>query len=130
MAALYVALIAATIAGVALLIEDGGREHAQPAIAGGYDLRQPNPCFGAVTAAIAGAPLPSTAPAQPPVAPASFDVQQSGEFVTLSNAAGSLGGQLRLYPAGRGHSPRLAGTVDCVGGGSQSFEGKVLTGPQ
>jgi Kef-type K+ transport system membrane component KefB len=130
MVALYVALIAVTVAGVVLLIEAGARGQAEPSIAGGYDLRQPNSCFGTAASTAGGAPLPSTAPAQPPLAPASFDVQQSGEFVTLSNPAGSLGGQLRLHSAARGRSLRLTGIVDCVGGGRQRFQGKVLIGPR
>jgi Kef-type K+ transport system membrane component KefB len=130
MVALYLALIAVTIVGVVLLIDRGAREHAQPAIAGGYDLTHPNPCFGAAQASPALSPLPSTAPAQPPLPAASFDVQQSGEFVSLSNAAGSLGGDLRLRTAPRGQPPRLGGTVDCVGGGSQTFTGLVRSGPR
>ena len=66
MVTLYVALVAATIGGLTALIERGAHQHAQPAIAGGYDLRQPNPCFGAPVAIPAGAALPRTAPAQPP----------------------------------------------------------------
>jgi Kef-type K+ transport system membrane component KefB/nucleotide-binding universal stress UspA family protein len=100
--------MAATIAGVVLLIERGAREHAQPVIAGGYDLRQLDQCFG------------STA----------FDLQQSGQFVSLTNAAGSLGGRLRLHAAPRGKPPRLDGTVDCVDGRSQRFLGFAMTGPR
>ena len=130
MVALYVALIAVTIAGVTAAIEHGADQHAQPEIAGGYDLRQPNPCFGAPAAIPAGAPLPSTAPAQPPVGPESFDLQQSGEFVSVSNAAGSLSGQLRLHAQADRQTARLTGTVGCVGGASRSLVATVRTGAQ
>jgi hypothetical protein len=103
MVALYVALIAATVAGVVALIDRGAREHAQPGIAGGYSLSGFDRCIG---------------PA------GTFDVQQSGEFVALSNAAGTLGGQLRFRGAA------LTGTVDCVGSGSLRFDGVVRAGPR
>ncbi len=130
MVALFLALIAATIAGVVVLIERGARERTSPAIAGGYDLSRPSSCFGAPPAIPLGAPLPGTAPAQRPFAPGSFDLQQSGQFVTISNAAGTLGGKLRLHPAGAGRRPRLTGTVDCVNGPSEPFAGTVRIGPQ
>jgi Kef-type K+ transport system membrane component KefB len=125
---LYVLLIVATVIGAVLLIDRGQREHAQPSIAGGYDLSQPNPCFGAPAATPQGAPLPSSAPAQPPVPGASFDIQQSGEFLSLSNPAGSLGGKLRLHPAGKGQPLRMTGTIDCVSGGSKQFAGAASPG--
>jgi len=130
MVALYVALIAGTIAGVTLLIVHGAHEHAQPGIAGGYDLRRANACFGSPPTLPAGSPLPRTAPPQPPGAAGSFDVEQSGEFVSLSNPTGSLGGQLRLESEARGRPHGLSGTVDCVDGRSQMFAGHVLTGSQ
>ena len=45
MVALYIALLVATVAGVALLIVAGDHEHALPAIAGGYDLRAADACW-------------------------------------------------------------------------------------
>jgi hypothetical protein len=126
--ALYVLLIAVTVVGAVLLIDRGAREHAQPSIAGGYDLSRANACFGGAAAAPSGAPLPSTAPAQPSTPGSSFDVVQSGEFVSLSNPAGSLGGNLRLHPAKAGQAPRLTGTIDCVGGSSRQFDGVVRLG--
>jgi Kef-type K+ transport system membrane component KefB len=126
--ALYVLLIAVTVVGAVLLIDRGARGHAQPSIAGGYDLSRANACFGGAAAAPSGAPLPSTAPAQPSTPGSSFDVVQSGEFVSLSNPAGSLGGNLRLHPAKAGQAPRLTGTIDCVGGSSRQFDGVVRLG--
>jgi Kef-type K+ transport system membrane component KefB len=130
MVALYVVLVAATIGGVTALIERGAHQHAQPEIAGGYDLRQPNHCFGPLGAILAGAALPRTAPAQPPAVAESFDVQQSGQFVSLSNAAGSLGGQVRLHAVAGGREARLTGTVDCVGGAGRRLAAVVRTGAQ
>jgi Kef-type K+ transport system membrane component KefB len=124
-----VGLIVVTVVGALLLINRGQREVAQPPIAGGYDLSKPNSCFGAPSAGPQGAPLPSTAPAQPPVPGAAFDLQQSGQFVSISNPAGSLGGSLRLHPAPKGVAPRLTGSVSCVGGGSQHFSGIAHPGP-
>jgi len=130
MVTLYAALIAATIAGVVILIEHGTREHPPPAIAGGYDVLKLTRCLGTPAPHPPGPPLPSTAPGQPPVPAASFDVQQSGEFVSITNAAGSLGGDLRLQGGSAGPVHRLAGTFNCVGGGSEHFVGTVRTGPQ
>jgi Kef-type K+ transport system membrane component KefB len=127
---MYAALMAATVAGAVLLIHRGQREHPQASIAGGYDLAQADKCFGAPAKPPPGAPLPPTAPAQPPPAGASFDVLQSGQFVNLTNAAGSLGGKLRLRPSANGRPPTLRGTVDCVGGGQEAFAGVATAGPQ
>jgi Kef-type K+ transport system membrane component KefB len=126
MVVLYLALIVATIAAVVLLIEHGAHGHAQPSIAGGYVLLQPNPCFGTPP----GLPHEALLPGAGQAPAAWFDVQQSGEFVSLSNAAGTLGGQLRLHRDPHGRPPRLEGTVTCVGGGSRRFVGTATAGPQ
>lgn len=50
--------------------------------------------------------------------------------MTLSNPPESLGGRLRLRPAGGCRPEALTRTVDCVGGQSRPFEGRVSAGPQ
>src|SRR6202011_3498175 len=86
-------------------------------------LSRANACFGGAPAAPRGGPLPGTAPAAPPGPRAAFDLQQACEFISLSNPAGSLHGQLRLHPAKPGQALRLTGTIDCVAGPSRQFAG-------
>jgi Kef-type K+ transport system membrane component KefB len=114
----YVVLAAVAAAVVAIVVAKGGKEHAQPPIAGEYIAAAPTPCLGPVPPRPGGAPLPSTAPAQPVATGPLFNVNQSGQFVNLTNNQGSLTGQLRLQQrtlAGGAH--RLTGTVNCVSGG-------------
>lgn len=125
----YVLLIAAVVGAAVLLIAKGDHEHALPSIAGGYGLTAASGCFGAQPVTAAGAPLPSTAPAQPPVIGGSFQLQQSGEFVNLSSSSNSLGGKLQLHAATTGHAMRLTGTIDCAGGNSEHFAGSVRAHP-
>ncbi len=116
--AFYVVIAAITVGVVVYVAHQGGKEKAQPVIAGGYDASAPNPCLGAKPTPIGGAPLPATAPAQPAPAGPSFILQQSGQFVNLTNNQGTLSGQLRLHPSAlAGGAHRLTGTVDCVSGG-------------
>jgi hypothetical protein len=82
----YVILIAVTAAVVIGVIVAGSSKHAQPMIAGGYDVSSGAACLGAKA-----------------------DVIQSGQFVSLSNTQGTLSGEL-TYKHGR-----LTGTVDCIG---------------
>jgi Kef-type K+ transport system membrane component KefB len=117
---LYVVLVAVAAAVVAIVIAKGGKEHAQPPIAGEYIAAAATPCLGPVPAPPGGAPLPATAPAQPVATGPLFNVNQSGQFVNVTNNQGTLTGQLRLQARtlpGGGH--RLTGTVDCVAGGKQ-----------
>jgi Kef-type K+ transport system membrane component KefB len=127
--AFYVLVAVATAAVAIYVIDRGSGEHAQPSIAGGYDVQGPNPCLGPVPVAPAGAPLPATAPAQPVASGPQFDVQQSGQFVNLSNLRQTLGGKLRLHPgtlAGGGH--RLTGSVSCVNGRSLQMDAVAVPG--
>jgi Kef-type K+ transport system membrane component KefB len=125
----YVLFLAVVVAAALLLIARGDREHALPSIAGGYGLSAPNRCFGAPPAPAPGAPLPSTAPAQPPLIGGSFLLQQSGEFVDLSSTTGSVGGNLQLHAATKDQRLRLTGTIDCVSGRSEQFTATVRPGP-
>ena len=127
---IFYVLLAAAVAAVAIVVIDAGEDkHAQPSIAGGYDLAGPNPCLGTPPAPAKGKALPKTAPAQPPVAGPSFDVKQSGQFVNLSNTQNTLGGKLRLDEKARPDgSRRLSGDISCVNGKTLDFEGTATPG--
>ncbi len=123
-------IMAVTAAAVVILVINQGRtEHAQPVIAGGYDASAPNACIGKVPPPAKGLPLPSTAPAQAAVTGPSFSVQQSGQYVDLTNNPRTLGGQLRLHtrvlPGG---GRRLTGTVNCVTGKSLKLDAVAVAG--
>ncbi|MEA2479132.1 MAG: hypothetical protein QOJ07_1054, partial [Thermoleophilaceae bacterium] len=125
----YVVLAAITAAVAIIVIGKGQDEHGLTSIAGGYDATAPNACLGSPPAKPKGAPLPATAPAQAKVGGPSFDVKQSGQFVNLSNTQKTLSAKLRLDSkklAGGTH--RLHGSVSCVNGKSQSFEGTATPG--
>jgi Kef-type K+ transport system membrane component KefB len=126
----YVVLAALTAVVVAIVLASGEDKKAQPSIAGGYDATAPNACFGEPPPAASGKPLPKTAPAAPPVAGPSFDVQQSGEFVNISNVQGNLSGRLRVEGGEGAEGPRkLSGDVNCVGGKKTAeFEGTAVPG--
>src|SRR5215218_6422868 len=131
LAVYYGVLLAAVAAVAALVVSIGDDEEAQPSIAGGYDLSEPNPCFGEPPAPPSGAPLPPTAPPQPEVAGPSFDVRQSGQFVNLTNTQGTLGGELRLEEEARPDGSReLRGEVQCVNGKTLGFEGFATAGEE
>src|SRR4029077_13515884 len=86
----------------------------------GYVATAPNACLGPVPKPPPGAPLPSTAPAQPKISGPSFNIVQSGQYVDITNNQSTLSGQLRLSPVALpGQGRRLTGTVDCVKGGKQ-----------
>ena len=96
----FYAVLAVMVASVsAVVIGAGQSRHAQPAIGGGYDLERPDACLGA-----------------------KFDVKQSGRFVNLDNADGSLGGRLEV------HDGRLTGDVDCVAGGDAELAATAAGG--
>jgi len=124
----YVVLAAVTAAVATVVISAGHDRHAQPSIAGGYDAAAANDCLGAPPAPVKGAPLPSTAPGQPPASGPSFDVKQSGQFVNVTNTQGTLGGQLRLKKGPKDQPHVLTGTIDCVGGKSLKFAGTATPG--
>ena len=69
-----------------VVIDQGSSEKAQPAIAGGYCSRAAGPCLGPVPKPVGGAPLPPTAPTQLAPPGPSFNVNQSGQFVNLTNS--------------------------------------------
>ena len=93
--AFYAVLAAATTITAIAVFSAGTDEHGQPSVAGGYDLTAPNSCFGGPPKH-ARVEFPRTAPAQAQVAGASFDLEQSGRFVNLSNAQDTLNGKLKL----------------------------------
>jgi Kef-type K+ transport system membrane component KefB len=128
--ALFYAFLAAAVAAVALVVvKEGEDEKAQPSIAGGYDLAAPNGCIGPPPAPTKGQPLPPTAPPQPLVRGPLFDVEQSGQFVNLSNTQDTLGGKLRLKEEPRPDGSRvLSGDVDCVNGRQLHFQGAATPG--
>src|SRR5438094_496899 len=110
--AFYIVLTVATVTVAAVVVSAGRDEHAQPSIAGGYDLDAPNPCFGVLAPPPAGPPLPNTAPKQPPKGGPAFDVLQSGRFVNFTNAERNLHGKLELGEKEQiGGSHRLSGDV-------------------
>ncbi|MEA2266860.1 MAG: hypothetical protein QOE27_2443, partial [Solirubrobacteraceae bacterium] len=127
---IFYALLALLTAAVTIyVVNRGSSEKAQPSIAGGYDTLGPNPCIGPTPVPPASAPLPSTAPAQPVASGPQFDVQQSGQFVNVSNLQRTLSGKLRLHP---GTLPsgahRLTGSISCVKGGSANLTALATPG--
>jgi Kef-type K+ transport system membrane component KefB len=128
MALYYVALAVITAVVAVIVISAGKDEKAQKTIAGGYDAAGPVACLGAPPPKPTGAPLPPSAPTQPPVPGPSFDVKQSGEFVNFSNTQNTLGAKLRLE-GGKGNAPRkLSGAVSCVNGKTAKFTGTATPG--
>jgi Kef-type K+ transport system membrane component KefB len=79
-------VLTAAVIAVVLVVGSSGR-HAQPAIAGGYDVAAGSSCLGA-----------------------QIEIAQSGQFVQLSNTASTVSGAVRL------RSGRLTGTVTCADG--------------
>jgi Kef-type K+ transport system membrane component KefB len=94
--AFYAVLALLTAACVTVVIVVGSDESAQPEIAGGYHVEAGAGCLGA-----------------------DFDVKQSGQFVSLDNAQGDLGGALRFKDG------ELTGQVECVDGRSARIEARV-----
>jgi Kef-type K+ transport system membrane component KefB/nucleotide-binding universal stress UspA family protein len=128
--AFYVVLAIATAAVTAVVISIGKDESALPSFAGGYDAEASNACLGATPSPSKGRPLPKTAPTQPAVPGPSFDVKQSGRFVNLSNAAGTLGAKLELDETARPDgSYHLSGDVDCVNGKKLAIDAVAVSGP-
>jgi Kef-type K+ transport system membrane component KefB len=125
----YTVLAALSVVVVLVVIDKGGSEKALPTIAGGYVASAPSSCLGPAPAPVGGAPLPATAPTQlPPPGPA-FSVNQSGQFVSLTNSQRTLGGQLRLKPgATPAGAHRITGTVNCISGKQQTLNALVTPG--
>jgi K+:H+ antiporter len=80
----YTALGLVTAAVVVFVLVTGATKHAQPPIAGGYDVSAGSACLGP-----------------------KIELAQSGRFVTLSNAKSTVSGALKFL---NGH---LSGTVHC-----------------
>ena len=95
----YAVLAVATAVVAAIVIAAGQDRKAQPPIAGGYDVAGQNACLGP-----------------------QFDVKQSGQFVNLDNAKGTIGGKLRFDKG------KLTGDVDCLEGGKQALDATVADG--
>ncbi len=95
---LYLILGAVAVVVVVVVVNAGANEKAQPVIAGGYTASAPNACLGPLPPRAGGAPLPVTAPAQPRVTGPSFNLLQSGQFVNITNNAGTLSGSCALRP--------------------------------
>ena len=71
--AIYV-VMAIAVAIVAPIVFKAGQDLTpEHSVAGGYDLERPDRCLGP-----------------------NFDIRQSGEFANIENAAGSLGGAIRV----------------------------------
>ncbi len=114
---------------VIVVVDRGNKLTPQPIIAGGYDTQGLNPCIGPVPPPPAGLPLPPTAPGQPKAAGPSFNIVQSGEFVNINNAAGTLSGKLRLQEktlANGGH--QILGNVNCVTGHTVPLNAVAVAG--
>jgi Kef-type K+ transport system membrane component KefB len=117
------------VAVVIFVVDKGGSEKAQPAIAGGYTASTPSPCIGPVPKPVGGTPLPATAPAQAAATGPSFNVLQSGQFVNFTNNQGTLGGKLRLNDKTLpGNAHRLTGNVGCVDGRSLNLNAIAVPG--
>ncbi|MGN6867911.1 MAG: cation:proton antiporter domain-containing protein, partial [Solirubrobacteraceae bacterium] len=93
------ALILATAAVVIGVIVAGSGKHAQPTIAGSYDVSSGAACLGAKAFVV-----------------------QSGQFVSLSNTQGTLGGEL-TYKHGQ-----LTGTADCVSRTQAAIDAHIVNG--
>lgn len=94
--AIYI-VMAIAVAVVATVVFSAGRDlEAEPSVAGGYDLRDADGCLGA-----------------------SFDLRQSGEFVNVENADGTLGGSLRTDQG------ELTGDIECLDGGTQELDAEA-----
>jgi Kef-type K+ transport system membrane component KefB len=99
----YAVLGLVTAAVLVFVFTSGASKHAQPQIAGGYDVSAGGACLGP-----------------------KIELAQSGRFVTISNAQSTLGGELTFK------NGRLSGAVHCVRGGTAQLDahivGSVLAG--
>ena len=95
----YVVLLVAVAAVATLVLSAGAKEEAEPAIAGGYDVTEGNACLGDT-----------------------FDVRQSGQFVSVQRADASGAGKLRF------ENGELKGDLTCAEGGKQPLDATVKDG--
>ena len=95
----YVVLILVTAAVVIGVIVAGSGKHAQPTIAGSYDVSSGAACLGAKAFVV-----------------------QSGQFVSLSNTQGTLSGELTFKHG------RLTGTADCIGHRTAAIDAHAANG--
>jgi Kef-type K+ transport system membrane component KefB len=99
----YAALGLVSAAVVVFVLVSGATKHAQPQIAGGYDVSAASACLGP-----------------------KIELAQSGRYITLSNAKSTVGGALKFL------NGRLSGTVHCQSGQSAQIAahaaGGVLAG--
>jgi Kef-type K+ transport system membrane component KefB len=96
----YYAVLALLTAGViAAVIAAGSGKHAEPSLAGGYDVATPSACLGP-----------------------KLDLIQSGRFAAIENTAGTLGGDLTVK---RGH---LTGTVSCTNHAHAKIDARFQAG--
>jgi Kef-type K+ transport system membrane component KefB len=98
----YTALGLVTAAVLAFVFVSGAGKHAQPQIAGGYDVSG-----GSAARACVGGKL---------------ELAQSGRYVTIAGAQSSLGGALTFLGG------RLRGAVHCVGGRVAQIDARVAGG--
>jgi len=94
--AFYGFLVLMVVAVSAAVISAGHDREAQEPISGGYDVTGESPCLGQ-----------------------KLDVKQSGRFVNLDNADGSLSGRLEVEKG------RLTGQVGCVNGRTARLDATV-----
>ena len=95
----YVVLILVTAAVVIGVIVAGSDKHAQPTIAGSYDVSSGAACLGAKAFVV-----------------------QSGQFVSLSNTQGTLSGELTFKHG------QLTGTADCIRHAQAAIDAHVVNG--
>ncbi len=97
---IHYAVLGLVTAGVlAFVFSAGATKHAQPQIAGGYDVSAARACLGP-----------------------KIELAQSGRFVTISNAQSTLGGALTFVHG------RLSGAVHCVRGRAAQLDAHVVGG--
>ena len=96
---LYATLAVAVALVTTLVLSSGEDRNPQPSIGGGYDVRGGDTCLGP-----------------------RFDLRQSGRYVTLDNAKGTIDGQLEL------DRRELSGEVDCVAGGTETLAAEAADG--
>jgi Kef-type K+ transport system membrane component KefB len=92
----YIVLPVVVAIVAAIAISAGSDAEAEPSIAGGYDVEGQSACLGE-----------------------RVDVKQSGQFVTIADTLGTLGGTLEVEDG------RLTGTVECIDGGKQEIDAEA-----
>ena len=95
----YAGLAIVAVVVTVVVVRLAGDVHAQPGIAGGYDVAAGRECLGR-----------------------QVDVRQSGQFVVLQRADGSASGRLRFS------GDRLTGTATCLDGTTRPVRARVQAG--